>query len=268
MANRKKRVPRLKSSIPDEHRYEASIKLIINELKKIVRKHVEPVLETVVNQVELRVDDDAETIKTALGKVRLVFEGSFPEVRYKNAAKESADRVNKTNNQNHSLLMKSIVGVDPVQYEPWLKEEVNLFVQNNVSLIETLPTEAFSKIEQMLYRDGRRGLSPKELKKNIKEIFGATESRAALIARDQVNKFNGSLTELRQKNAGITKYEWLTSRDSRVRDDHKRLDGTVQRWDKPPITVTTGKRAGERNHPSGDIQCRCQAIPVIPKKSK
>ena len=267
MATRK-RIPRLKSAIPDEHRYEASIRMIITEMEKLVRKHVEPILESVVAQVELRVDEEASLITTSLGKVRTVLEKNIPEVRYEKSAEESADRVNKTNNQNHSLLMKSVVGVDPVQYEPWLKDEINLFVQNNVSLIKTIPTEAFSDIEQMLFRDARRGLSPQELKKQIKEIFDTTKSRAALIARDQVNKFNGSLTELRQKNAGITEYSWLTSRDGRVREDHARLDGTVQQWDKPPVTVTTGKRAGERNHPSGDIQCRCQAIPILPKKSK
>ncbi len=249
------RIPRLKSSISDEQRYEASIKLILKKAKKFVRKHVDPLLESIVQSVEVRVDAESNTIKTALGKVRSSFDNEITNRDYTRTAKDSALRVNATNALNHVTMMKAVIGVDPVKFEPWLNEEINLFVQNNVSLIKTLPSEAFSDIEQMLYRDARRGLSPTELKKQIKLLFDATDKRAALIARDQVNKFNGSLTELRQKNAGITEYEWLTSKDSRVRDDHKRLDGTIQSWNKPPITVTTGKRSGERNHPGADIQC-------------
>lgn len=263
-----KRPPKLKSQIPDEQRYEAGIKLLLNVAKKLVRKHVEPKLEQIAQKVETRIDDEADIINTALGKVRRFFEKEVTNKDYKRVAEDGARRVNKTNTANHATLMRTIIGVDPAKFEPWLTAETNLFVKNNVSLIKTLPGEVFADIEQMLFRDARRGLSPKELKGKIKELFGATDNQAAKIARDQVNKFNGSLTELRQKNAGISEYEWLDSSDGRVRSDHHILNGTTQRWDKPPITVRSGKRAGERNHPGQDIFCRCQAIPVLPKLKK
>ena len=264
----KKRIPRLKSIIPDEQRYEASIKLILNDLKRLVRKYVNPILEPVANKIEARLDDEAGDIDTALGKVRSFFEKRYTDTDYKKTALDSAKRVNKTNMQNQTLLMNTLLKIEPQKNEPWLDEEINLFVNSNVSLIKTLPDETLSDIEQMLYKDSRRGLSPQELKKQIKELFDATDSQAALIARDQVGKFNGSLTEIRQTKAGINEYEWLTSDDGRVRPDHDRLNHTIQKWDKPPVTVTTGKRAGERNHPSQDIQCRCHAIPVIPNLKK
>jgi uncharacterized protein with gpF-like domain len=34
-------------------------------------------------------------------------------------------------------------------------------------------------------------------------------------------------------------------------------------WQYPPITVLKGKRAGERNHPGKDINCKCWSQPVI-----
>lgn len=268
LINNRPRMPRLKSLIPNEQQYESAIKLLLKDARRLVSKYVDPLLESITQSIDVRIDAEADTIKTALGKVRTAYDKEIIDRDYDRTATQSADRVNLTNFGNHSIMMKAVVGVDPVKFEPWLNDEVNLFVQNNVSLIKTLPSETFSDIEQMLYRDSRRGLSPKELKKNIKELFNATDNRAALIARDQVNKFNGSLTELRQTNAGIKEYKWLTSKDGRVRDDHKHLDGTIQKWDKPPITVRSGKRSGERNHPGADIQCRCNAIPVLPKKKK
>jgi len=48
-------------------------------------------------------------------------------------------------------------------------------------------------------------------------------------------------------------------RDQRVRSDHDHLDTNTYLWSSPPVTVTSGKRAGETNHPGGDIICRCYA---------
>jgi SPP1 gp7 family putative phage head morphogenesis protein len=263
-----RRIPKLKSTISDEQRYEASIKVMINDLRKLTRRHVEPSLESIVDKVAIRVDEEAGVIDTAIGKLRASFSRMYSPRDYRRAAKAAADRTNKTNISNHAALMKFVVKADVVKFESWLDSEIKSFVNQNVSLIESLPETTMQDIEQMLYRESRRGLSPKELKAAIKEKFKATDNQAKLIARDQVSKFNGSLTELRQKNAGITHYEWLTSDDGRVRPDHDRLNHTIQAWDSPPITVTTGKRAGERNHPNGDILCRCIAAPIIPKRGK
>jgi len=262
------RIPRLKSLIPEEQRYQASIRILLKSARQLVNKYVNPILEPVTQSIEARLDAEANTISTALSKVRFFYDKAVKTRDYVRVAGQSADRVNRTNSANNIVMMKAVVGVDPVKFEPWINPEINLFVKNNVSLIKTLPAEVFTDIEQMLYRDARRGLSPNELKKQIKLLFDATDKRAALIARDQVNKFNGSLTELRQKNAGIIEYILLTSKDGRVRDDDKPLEGTVQKWNKPPITVRSGKRSGERNHPGADISCRCNAIPILPKTKK
>jgi SPP1 gp7 family putative phage head morphogenesis protein len=93
--------------------------------------------------------------------------------------------------------------------------------------------------------------------------LGVSDKRAKLIARDQSNKLYGDLTELRAKFNGWEFYEWDDSDDSRVRDDHKRLDGKIYKFSEPPVTVTTGKRAGERNNAGQDIQCRCLALIVF-----
>lgn len=262
----KKRLPKLKSQIPNELRYQASIGIVTNDLLKLFKKFVYPVLSHVTKSISERVDDEASTLDTALGKVRVTFEKRYKNKDYERIAQKTANSVNNVNSANNTMLFLSIANIQPTKFEPWLNAETNLFVNQNVSLIKTLPQETFSDIEQMLYRDGRRGLSVTKLKEQIIERFDATDNQSALIARDQVNKFNGSLTELRQTKAGIEEYTWLTSQDGRVRHDHDILNNTIQKWDKPPITVRTGKRSGERNHPGQDIQCRCNAIPVIKKR--
>jgi hypothetical protein len=59
--------------------------------------------------------------------------------------------------------------------------------------------------------------------------------------------------------AGAGWYIWTTQNDSKVRAMHWRLEGTVQRWDRPPLTDLPDFHGcpGEPN------QCRCQAYPIV-----
>ena len=56
---------------------------------------------------------------------------------------------------------------------------------------------------------------------------------------------------------GIEEYRWRTSKDERVRATHAANEGKVFRWDTPPA---------ETGHPGNDVQCRCDARPIIPRR--
>ena len=89
----------------------------------------------------------------------------------------------------------------------------------------------------------------------MSERTDVSDSRAKLIARDQVAKLNGELTKERQTDLGVTGYIWRTVGDERVRDEHADNDGQFFTWDSPPSTGAPGE----------DIQCRCWAEPVLPE---
>lgn len=57
-------------------------------------------------------------------------------------------------------------------------------------------------------------------------------------------------------------YIWKTQDDDKVRRSHAWLNNKKFLWSNPPIT----NKEGTRNHPGGDYNCRCIAIPVIDKK--
>lgn len=96
-------------------------------------------------------------------------------------------------------------------------------------------------------------VSVNTLKKQIQERLQISTRRANLIARDQVATLTSELNHIRQEQAGVLKYEWSTSGDSRVRDLHEEFDGKVFTWAKPP-------RDG---HPGAAINCRCVAIGIL-----
>jgi SPP1 gp7 family putative phage head morphogenesis protein len=99
-----------------------------------------------------------------------------------------------------------------------------------------------------------QNLRVEELKAKLLERADVSKSRAELIARDQILKLNGRITQIRQQMAGVQSYVWSTSKDERVRESHQELEGETFSWSAPPSV----------GHPGEDFQCRCIALPLIP----
>lgn len=134
------------------------------------------------------------------------------------------------------------------------------WIDKNTSLIR-LEERAQKEVRAIITAPITEGVRVEEIRKQIEERMGVVRSRAELIARDQTLKLYGQVQEERQTEAGVVEYTWSTSQDERVRHRHSELEGTTQRWDSPPVV---DKRTGRREHPGGDFQCRCSAIPVLP----
>lgn len=146
------------------------------------------------------------------------------------------------------------VGVDVYRSEPWLAQAQNNWVAQNSSLIKTVPQQYMARVESVIREGVLAGESPRSLAEKIRVAGGVTESRAKLIAVDQISKANAELTKHRQEDLGIKEYTWITSRDERVRELHKERNGKMFSWDKPPSD----------GHPGMPIRCRCHAKPSFP----
>lgn len=126
------------------------------------------------------------------------------------------------------------------------------WARENVDLIKTMDRDTFDQVAEHVVDHVVNGRT--DLAQVLQDRFGVAESRARLIARDQTAKLNAAVTQARQTQLGIESYEWSSSGDERVRPLHRKLDGTVRRWDDPHPT---------EGHPGQAIACRCVAIPVI-----
>ena len=94
---------------------------------------------------------------------------------------------------------------------------------------------------------------------HLELVLGSGRDRAKLIARDQTVKHNAAVNQAQAEASGVREYTWRSTHDQSCRPMHKALDGTVHRWDNPPIT----NKDGDRNNPGEDYNCRCQAEPVL-----
>lgn len=147
---------------------------------------------------------------------------------------------------------KKLFGLDP-RLVPGLGAKIQAFKDSNVLLIQGMVQDQVKDIEEVLSNPENLSLSVDSLAEILMQRARVSESRANLIATDQVLKLNGQITQARQQGAGIEKYIWTTSLDERVRPTHRVLEGKVFSWVAPPAV----------GHPGEDYRCRCTAFPLL-----
>lgn len=151
------------------------------------------------------------------------------------------------------------VGVDPISSNAGLSGARERFVRENVARITTVANDRIDRVHALIRDAVVRGTRVEVLAQQLEESGGVSRRRASLIARDQVLTANAQMARLRAQNAGIVEYEWVTSRDEKVRKTHRELEGRVFRYDNPPIDPETG----ESMLPGEPIGCRCTAKPRL-----
>ena len=170
--------------------------------------------------------------------------------------------------------VKDTLGIDLLDdyYKgEFFEEAIRRWIAENVLLIKSIPSETLGNMREIILGSYLKGSSIRDIQKAIQETYNVSKRKAQLLARDQVATLNAQLTKAQQTDAGCKKYRWSDSRDGRVRDCHKALNGKVFSWDNPPEMWYETKQGrvytGRRCHPGEDYCCRCVAIPVFDPES-
>lgn len=190
-------------------------------------------------------------------KVASAFTGLGDKVKRvsdKIAGKVVNDQSNATDKQLADQIVKmSGIDIRGIMKAEQLSKTVDEAINANVALIQSIPTQYHSRLEQIILNGFQEGRAYKWIKDEVKALGQSTDKRARLIASDQIGKLNGRFNQVRQQGLGITHYFWSTSHDERVRKRHKNWDGDRIAWDSPTID----------GHPGQAIRCRCTPIPDL-----
>ena len=116
------------------------------------------------------------------------------------------------------------------------------------------------KLRKKVEENAVAGYRTDRLAKQIKAEYGVSQRKAKFLAKQETSLLVSKYAQVKMQGCGIEEYEWSTSGDIGVRPDHKLLDGTIQRWDSPPVV---DRATGRRAHAGEDFGCRCVALPVI-----
>jgi SPP1 gp7 family putative phage head morphogenesis protein len=127
-----------------------------------------------------------------------------------------------------------------------------------VHLIRSIPTEAAQRVHRLVI-EGHGSTRAGDIAKEIMRSGNVTKSRAELIALTETSRAASTLTQARAQHIGSEGYIWRTSKDSHVRDSHRKMEGRFVRWDSPPTLD------GLTGHAGCLPRCRCYPEPVIPE---
>lgn len=263
----KKRLKRMPKVLPPknlEREYERQLVGVLESLNKLIQSRIISQIPRWSKEFEthrpanIKNDDASDDIMAAMEDVKLSLSREYTPQEVERLARKVGMSVSDYNAYLLKNGMQRVLGFDVFFAQPYLKAELTMFSNLNASLIKDMTDNAMARVQKDVMLGFSQGVRAEEIAENISKYIdpldGTVRSRARLIARDQVNKLNGQLTELRQSELGITRYVWRTVGDERVRDSHAKNDGKIFSWSDPP---------SETGNPGEDVQCRCYAEPVI-----
>lgn len=254
----RKRMPTQREPVAVVRTYSGALLGMVDHLRALARQVLLPALPQLVadaTREHVRTDSSAEDATKLMQQLRLRAEqGAFNEAAAHRAAHTAALRT--ADAQKDALQQQLLVtlGVEVPIFDRALNGQIQNFTAENVVLIQSIPRESLGQMEKLLLNGLSSGMRSEELADEISRRFDVAESRAALIARDQVNRFYGSLNRTRQQGVGITHFFWSASNDERTCEICGPLEGKRFAWNDPPAAGVPGEA-----HP----QCRCTAEPDV-----
>jgi SPP1 gp7 family putative phage head morphogenesis protein len=208
-------------------------------------------------------DDWVDQINDALAKIT---KGMIKPVRITQEQMEQVGvGTDDFNEKQWRRLIRNAYGVAPTAEDPnRYQAQLDNWANENAKLITNIPQKAIDQIREDSIEALTSGTTVDDLKAIIHERIDVADSRAELIARDQVAKLNADLNRERQTDVGVEQYIWRTVGDERVRDSHVDCDGETFSWDND--TSLNGVPKPDGNDPGQDYQCRCWAEPILPSR--
>ena len=244
IAQRRRSVPSANYPHLIESDYAAALVGIVHRLRDSVRQHVD------LAQV-LRLDDHrARRGASVVERVRAQAEH---DVNVDGLADRTARQVSAHQRGEITRQARAALGVDPVFIDAKIAPMIGRFAAENVALVRKLQGGALDDLAALITRAYADGARAEYVAAEIEVRFGVAERHARLIARDQIGKLNGMITEARHLELGIDQYDWQSMRDPRVRPRHRDLDGKRFSYSKPPPDGNPGR----------PICCRCLPKPVF-----
>lgn len=144
------------------------------------------------------------------------------------------------------------------------------YTQNLDLYIRKFSDKQIVELRKKVQQKAFQGYRYEGLVKMIQQNYGVTQTKAKFLARQETNLLMTKVKEIRYTEASVHEYKWVCVHmphdkspnqhtPGNVRYFHGQLNGSIFRWDTPPVTNSKG----QRNNPGQDFNCRCVARPVV-----
>lgn len=250
-----------------EREFQRVTNAYIRILNELLKECLPEIRDAAQAEREGQRHDDASDliakVKTVFSKMAVELERRTSMFSLRSKIESMAKLTRKLSIREWKKAVKSTLGIDLLDdyYTGELyRVMMERWVEDNVALIKTIPQESLGRMRQIVLNGYKNGETTTAIVKKIQKTYSVDRRHAQLLARDQIAKLNGDITQQQQQDAGVVEYVWSTSGDRRVRPSHAALNRKRIRWDNPPVV---DEKTGRRCHPGMDYQCRCCALPVF-----
>lgn len=262
----KKKPTTLKPILPNagiEAAYRKKLESLVDEMNKSILYWISAAYKK--KQPELAQDaSPAVFLSQVMKQLAKRWQKKFDEAADKLAVHYSTDILKRSDGSLMTILKEAGFAID-FKLTRSQNDVLQACVNQNVSLIKSIPSQHFTEIEGVVQRSVAAGGDLFTLSKSLNYRFAVTKRRAALIARDQVRKTNADLSRARHLELGMTKGIWKHSHAGKQpRKSHQDADGKE-------FDIAEGCLIdGEHILPGVKINCRCFYRPIftgiMPKK--
>ena len=253
-----------------EREFQRALNAYMRLVNETVKEHMPEIQSAARTEQEAnrRTDDGSDlmsAIEKAFGRMDVDLDKKLEKFGLRQKLESLANRTRKLSISEWKRAVKSTLGIDILDdyyLGEFYRHELQSWIDENVSLIQSIPKEALNEMHNIVSQGFKTGRTMTSMVWDIRNTYNVKKSSARLLARDQLGKLNSKLAQQQQTDAGVQEYTWRTAGDGRVRDAHRNLNRKRFRWDQPPVVSEPGKPE-RRCHPGEDYQCRCVAIPVF-----
>lgn len=142
------------------------------------------------------------------------------------------------------------------------KQEIAQAYTNNIQqyMIKDFADEKIPKMRAMIQQAVLNGYRLDTVEDIIKKNFREVANKARFLAFQETNILMAEYKRVTYQAMGFEKFIWQTRADSRVRDLHKHLNGTVWRYDDPPVI---DERTGQKGLPGETYNCYSKDTEVM-----
>ena len=202
----------------------------------------------------------ASELRAAIRKMAKRWTKNWNEASPKLARYFALSAAKRSDRALMKILRDAGIAVD-FRMTPAMRDVLNATVNQNVSLIKSIPARYLSDVEQLVMRSVQTGRDLGQLSRDLQKRHGVTKKRAALISKDQNSKATSAFNRVRRLELGLTESVWRhsyagkTFRPTHVKMDGKRFDTAKGMWDS---TENRWVQPGEL------INCKCFANPIVP----
>lgn len=233
---------------------------LLDEMHASLLLHIEASYKREPPSIGFAHDDAATTLSRALAKW-----GQLWVRRFNLMSGSLAQRFASRSFKHTETSMKAAFAASgwTVKFKPTARsvEAYRAVIAENVNLIKSIPAQYLKDVRTQVWASVMKGGDLGTLSKHLRETYGVSKRRAALIARDQNAKAKAVIENTRRREIGITEAIWMHShagkepRPAHVAMNGKRFNLAKGMWD-----------PDEREWilPGQLINCRCSSRAVIP----